>query len=189
MGGSTYKTDVYRKSLNPAWNSEWYRFEIDDEELQEEALQIRVMDHDTYSAHDTIGRVYLDLNPLLERDGSSCMSGWFPIYDTMHGIRGEIHISVRVELFSDANRFRQSSLGVKFFYSGCVPHGWVCSRLLGFVEELVVNDDPEYHWIDRIRTSRASNEARQRLFSQLNGQLQRKLGRKVLEMEGNAVLG
>ena len=26
LGDTTYKTDVYRKSLNPAWNSEWFRY-------------------------------------------------------------------------------------------------------------------------------------------------------------------
>lgn len=40
----------------------------------------------------------------------------------------------------------------------------------GFVEELVVNEDPEYQWIDRIRTPRASNEARQRLISLMSGE-------------------
>lgn len=38
---------------------------MDDAELQDEPLQIRVMDHDTYSANDAIGKLYLDLNPLL----------------------------------------------------------------------------------------------------------------------------
>lgn len=44
------------------------------------------------------------------------MSGWFPVFDTMHGIRGEVHIIIKVELFSDFNRFRQSSCGIQFFY-------------------------------------------------------------------------
>ena len=48
---------------------------------------IRVLDYDTYSSHDAIGKVYIDLNPLLSRSGSSVISGWFPIYDT---VRGEI---------------------------------------------------------------------------------------------------
>jgi len=86
LGNTTYKTDVYRKSLNPHWNSEWFKFEMEDEELQDEPLQIRVMDYDTYSANDAIGKVYIDLNPLLLcRDTASAMSGWIPIYDTMHG--------------------------------------------------------------------------------------------------------
>lgn len=92
------------------------------------------MDHDTYSANDAIGKVYLDLNPLLLPAGSflpkvgggesvsnsehvtnSVMSGWIPVYDTMHGIRGEVNVIVKVELFSDFNKFRQSSCGVQFF--------------------------------------------------------------------------
>lgn len=28
LGNTTYKTDVCRKSLNPQWNSEWYRYEV-----------------------------------------------------------------------------------------------------------------------------------------------------------------
>jgi hypothetical protein len=43
------------------------------------------------------------------------MSGWIPVFDTMHGIRGEVNIIVKVELFSDFNKFRQSSCGVQFF--------------------------------------------------------------------------
>ena len=39
----------------------------------------------------------------------------------------------------------------------------------GFVEELVVNEDPDYQWIDKIRSMRASNEARQVAFSKLSG--------------------
>jgi len=45
----------------------------------------RVFDHDTYSAHDAIGKVYIDLNPLLMKDRAHSISGWFPVYDTMHG--------------------------------------------------------------------------------------------------------
>jgi len=65
LGSTTYKTEVYRHSLNPCWNSDCFRFEVDDEELQDEPLQIRIMDYDTYSANDAIGKVYIDLNPLL----------------------------------------------------------------------------------------------------------------------------
>jgi len=45
----------------------------------------RVLDHDTYSAHDAIGKVYIDLNPLLIQRKDNVISGWYPIYDTMHG--------------------------------------------------------------------------------------------------------
>lgn len=203
LANTTYKTDVCKKSLNPQWNTDWYRFEVDDSELQDEPLQIRVMDHDTYSANDAIGKVYLNLNPLLlpfeiqslnptlngENTTHHEISGWIPVYDTMHGIRGEVNVIVKVELFSDFNRFRQSSCGVHFFYSSMIPEGFIAKAVHGFVEELVVNDDPEYQWIDKIRTPRASNEARQTLFCKLSGKLQRKVGVKTLNLGGNAVIG
>ncbi|KAM7414483.1 hypothetical protein PAMA_019348 [Pampus argenteus] len=189
FGSTTFKTDVCPKSLNPQWNSEWFKFEVDDEDLQDEPLQITVLDHDTYSANDAIGKVYIDIDPLLCSEAASVISGWFPIYDTIHGIRGEINVLVKVELFNDLNRFRQSSCGVKFFCTTSIPRCYRAAMMHGFVEELVVNEDPEYQWIDRIRTPRASNEARQRLISLMSGELQRKIGLKVLEMGGNAVVG
>ncbi|XP_058500642.1 C2 domain-containing protein 5 isoform X4 [Solea solea] len=189
FGNTTFKTDVFPKSLNPQWNSEWFKFEVDDEDLQDEPLQITVLDHDTYSANDAIGKVYIDIDPLLCTEAASVISGWFPIYDTIHGIRGEINVLVKVELFNDLNRFRQSSCGVKFFCTTSIPRCYRVAMVHGFVEELVVNEDPEYQWIDRIRTPRASNEARQRLISLMSGELQRKIGLKVLEMGGNAVVG
>ncbi|TRY58632.1 hypothetical protein DNTS_024782 [Danionella cerebrum] len=189
FGNTTYKTDVYPKSLNPQWNSEWFKFEVDDEDLQDEPLQITVLDHDTYSANDAIGKVYIDIDPLLCSEAATVISGWLPIYDTIHGIRGEINVLVKVDLFNDLNRFRQSSCGVKFFCTTSIPRCYRAVMVHGFVEELVVNEDPEYQWIDRIRTPRASNEARQRLIFLMSGELQRKIGLKVLEMGGNTVVG
>ena len=98
------------------------------------------MDYDTYSANDAIGKVYLDLNPLLmphtsqsmlgrghawaetctvQPAGGVVLSGWLPVFDTMHGMRGEVSIIVKVVLFSDVNKFRQSSCGIQFFSSKC----------------------------------------------------------------------
>lgn len=30
FGNTTFKTDVCPKSLNPQWNSEWFKFEVND---------------------------------------------------------------------------------------------------------------------------------------------------------------
>lgn len=201
FGSVTHKTDVCRKSLNPHWNnSDWYRFEVDDSELQDEPLQLRLMDHDTYSANDAIGKVVVSLAPLLAREptntshrphhhSGTIMSGWIPVFDTMHGIRGELNIIVKVELFSDFNKFRQSSCGVQFFHCPMIPPGYQASVVHGFVEELIVNADPEYQWIDKIRTPRASNEARQVAFVKLSNQVQRRVGLKAAELGANAVVG
>lgn len=43
----------------------------------------------------------------------TCGVSWFLLI----GIRGEINVVVKVDLFNDLNRFRQSSCGVKFFCS------------------------------------------------------------------------
>jgi hypothetical protein len=107
----------------------------------------------------------------------------------MHGIRGEIQIHAKIELFNDLNEYRKSSSGIKFFSSSRIPEGYVLQNFCGFVEELVVNDDPEYQWIDKIRAPRTSNEARQKLFSQLSGEVQRRIGLKALEINANCVLG
>ncbi|XP_037302604.1 uncharacterized protein LOC115440968 isoform X3 [Manduca sexta] len=201
FGGVTHKTDVCRKSLNPHWNStEWYRFEVDESELQDEPLQLRLMDHDTYSANDAIGKVVISLAPLLAREannvnnttaphGGAVMSGWIPVFDTMHGIRGELNVIVKVELFSDFNKYKTSSCGVQFFHCPMIPPGYRATSIHGFVEELVVNDDPEYQWIDKIRTPRASNEARQVAFIKLSNQVQRLVGLKAAELGANAVIG
>lgn len=65
--------------------------QVDDEDLQDEPLQITVLDHDTYSANDAIGKVYIDIDPLLCSEAASVISGWFPIYDTIHGTRLSLH--------------------------------------------------------------------------------------------------
>lgn len=56
-----------------------------------------------------------------------------------------------------------------WFVASGVPHSYQIEALHGFIEELVVNDDPEHQWIDKIRSMRASNEARQMQFSKLSG--------------------
>ena len=70
-----------------------------------------------------------------------------------------------------------------------VPEGYFLQSICGFVEELLINDDPEYKLIDKIRAPRTSNEARQKLFSQLSGELQRRIGLKVLDLNANSVIG
>jgi hypothetical protein len=132
LADTTFKTDVCRKTLHPTWNSDWFRFDVDDRELQDEPLQIRIMDYDTNSANDAIGKVYIDLNPLLLKadddriSGSGqqqiMLSGWLPIFDTIFGVRGEVNVQVKVELFSDLNKFRTSSCGVLFFCSKPVAY-------------------------------------------------------------------
>lgn len=52
-------------------------------------------------------------------------------------------------------------------------------QIFGMVEELLIDDDPEHDWRDRIRSSRVSNEQRQLLLYQLSGRIRRLIGKKV----------
>lgn len=94
----TFRTPVCFKTLNPTWNAQ-FRFEVDDEELQDETLQIKLWDHDLIGNDKSIGQVLVDLKPLVKMDGVPKISGWFPLYDTIHGIRGALHLSVKLQLF------------------------------------------------------------------------------------------
>ncbi|CAG0895331.1 unnamed protein product [Cyprideis torosa] len=201
LGHVTFKTDVHRKSLSPQWNSDWFPFEVTDEELQIERLQVRVLDHDTYSANDTIGKAYIDLKSLLTKETFRAdrvlsslnhevhLGGWIPVFDTLHGIRGEVNIHIRAEVFLDRNFFRNSSSGVMVFFSPCVPQGFRILSVRGFVEQLLINDDPEYQWLDKIRTTRASNESRQTLLMRLSASVQQRIGLKAIAMGANAIIG
>ncbi len=41
FAGDSYKTDVCAKSLSPHWNSEWFIFEVDEQQLHDDCLQFR----------------------------------------------------------------------------------------------------------------------------------------------------
>ncbi|KAJ3090649.1 hypothetical protein HK102_003097 [Quaeritorhiza haematococci] len=185
----TQRTQICKRTLNPVWNED-FRFEVsDDADLQNEPLEIKVMDYDQITYNDAIGTVFIDLNPLLTWDSTSQIAGWFPIYDTLQGVRGELNLQVKLQFFGDINPFKDSSAGVQFFTVTRLPPTYHVVSVLGFVGALDTEDDPEYHWSDNFRTPRTSNEARTRIMFQLSGQLRRQLGKKVLELGGNAVIG
>jgi uncharacterized protein YbjQ (UPF0145 family) len=184
------RTQICRKTLNPVWNED-FRFEVsDDSDLQNEPLELKILDYDAITANDAVGSLIIDLDPLLAWNSAGQIGGWFPIYDTLRGVRGEVNCQIRLLFFGDVNPFKDSSVNVRFFSSPSIPAGYtIGSELLGLVDAILNHDDPEYHWSDNFRTPRSSNEARQRLLFRLSGQLRRMLGRKVLEMGGNAVVG
>lgn len=185
----TYKTQTQRRSLNPVWNED-FRFEVtEDSVLQNEPLELRILDYDQITYHDSIGTVLVDLNPLLTWDTNAQISGWFPIYDTLLGVRGELNAQIKLQFFGDINPFKDSSAGVQFVSSSAVPATHHIVSVLGFVSAIDNEDDPEYHWTDNFRTPRKSNEARTRVMFKLSGQIRRQVGKKVLELNANAVIG
>ena len=122
-----------------------FRCQIDDDDIQDEMFEVTLMDQDTIGNDKMIGLVYVDLMPLVKPFGPSTINGWFPIYDTLHGVRGDLQITMKLEAFRDENRFRDTSIGVQFFSMLSLPECYSTHRILGFVEELIVNSDPEYH--------------------------------------------
>lgn len=208
------KTKVVRRSVNPVWDEE-FRFDVsNDTLLQDEPLIFKVCDSDTLSADESIGLVYVDLNPVLTQtafeddnqieesisDGQAgTLGGWMPIYDTLGGVRGELEVLVKLNFIGDVNPFRDSSAGVQLFpFSRLDPaSGLTVSHVYGFVEELVVADDPEFEWTNEnpnnsttdFRKSKLSHETRQTLLYLLDAAVRRKMCKNVLARGGNAVLG
>ena len=100
--------------------------------------------------------------------------------------RSQVRLRFIVE---DLNPYRLSSAGVLFStLSDVSPAVGRIVRVLGFVEELAVDDDTEFEWRDKFRRARESNEQRTLLLYKLSASVRRSIGRKLLAMGGNAVL-
>ena len=170
----------------------------DDALMQDEPIAFRVLDGDAL-----VGTVYVPLHPLMRNDasdeledsaaeGKNRVQGWFPIYDTLQGIRGELRLAIKLQFFQNENPFKDSSAGVRLYgLSTLALHTgeYGVDNVLGVADELVVHKDPEYEWKDSIRTARNSNEKRQLLLYRLSCALRRRMGKKAIEMGGNAVPG
>eukprot|EP00970_Alexandrium_tamarense_P012930 scaffold3159_cov191-Alexandrium_tamarense.AAC.18 len=115
---------------------------------------------------------------------SGVIDGWFPLYDTLGGVRGELELSIKLNFIGDVNPFRDSSAGVQLFpFSTLDPNsGYTVAHVFGFVEELVVADDPEFEWNDNFNQARTSHETRQTLMYLLDAKVRRRMCKKVLEV-------
>jgi len=154
FAGKEDQTSIQRKTLTPHWDED-FRFDVqDDAALQNEPLVLRVMDSDAFGASNPIGTCHISLTPLLtkyavvseqgQRTFTSGLSGWFPICDTLEGIRGELSVVVKLQNVADENPFSDSSAEVEIYSSSWFdPEVVAVERVMGFVEELVVDEDPE----------------------------------------------
>ena len=208
----TDRTPVMRNSLTPTWNHLW-EFKVPSlQALQEEPVEFKVYDHDIFSRNDLIGIVFIDLNTILSDPTGKChiQNSWVPIFDTMRGLRGELELSVRIRFLDNRNPFCPPSLmapsdhmtatigsssietgeGVLIFSLSSLDSSvYRIEKVAGMVEELLGKADPEYQTIQNFRTSRTTNDARMLQFFRLSGKVRRQLGRKVLELGCNCVLG
>jgi uncharacterized protein YbjQ (UPF0145 family) len=188
------RTEIARKSLSPVWNQE-FRLDIADSLiLHDEPLQLLVYDHDVLN-DDMIGVVLIDLHPLL-RASTNEISGWFPIFDPLGGVRGELSVVVKLQFLDELSTMAASPMSaaysansIPFFDSPCIPHGYDLAAVCGFLEEILIDDDPEHAWVDSFRSSRSSNLARMNCLHSLSGKIRREIGHKARELGANAVVG
>ena len=189
------RTKTYRKSLNPVYDEEFI-FEIaDDSTLQNQPLELKALDQDLYSS-ELIGVAYVDLNPLIMRtahtnDKDLVIQGWFPLFDTVKGIRGSLRAVIKLQFIGNDNPLRDSSAGVQFFSASSLSlRAFVIQEVLGLVVDLVVEDDPESSWQDYFRKgTKNANDNRLKVLYNLSAEVRREIGKKTLELGGNAVLG
>eukprot|EP01038_Epipyxis_sp_PR26KG_P009930 gene9930-13358_t len=196
LDNQVQRTNTCRRTLNPVWNEE-FRFEVtNDSVLQDAPVELKCMDNDLYSS-ELIGVVYIDLNPLIMRtttldsEKDLIIHGWLPLFDTLRGVRGALLVSVKLQFIGNENAFRDSSAGVQFFSASTLSTKcFYVQEILGFVEDLVVEDDPESSWQDYFRKgNKASNDIRLKVLYNISAEVRRELGKKVLDIGGNAVLG
>jgi hypothetical protein len=192
------RTPTFRKSLNPEWRKDFFFEVVDDSSLQYAPIEFKVFDQE-FSSNELIGTLYVDLNPLImlsatrgsDKDLLS-IQGWFPLYDTMKGIRGSLNIQVKLEPMSKSSKARESSFAVQFFNSSKLsPDAFVVQELLGFVVDLVVKDDAESTWKDYFFQSGQSskNDDRLKIMFTLSCKVRHELAKKAIELGGNAILG
>ena len=140
---TSHRSAICYRSLNPVWNQD-FRIEVaDDCDLQDHPLVLKCWDKDIMSTDDEIGAVCIDLNPLCHDGPTTQISGWFPLYDTLRGVRGELSIVVKMDFVGDVNPFKESGTGVQFFSLDAPPAGTILLSVVGLVEELVIEPDPE----------------------------------------------
>ncbi|CAB3400496.1 unnamed protein product [Caenorhabditis bovis] len=183
------KTEVVT-SLDPVWNSEPYVFDTDEKEIAEECIQFRVMDHDTYSANDAIGRVIIDGNIFIQRMRATRVENLeetvtLKIYDTIYGIRGDLTVKIQIQLLMETNY----SNYVQIFTGANIPGHLRIAEIIGLVDNIRCEKDPDYEWLDRIRTPRATNEARQNAIRATLREAAISLAFKASKLGANIILG
>jgi hypothetical protein len=170
------RTNTCRRTLNPVWNEEFQFDFVDDSVMQDEPLELRCMDQDLYSSK-LIGVAYIDLNPLImrttnEADKDLVISGWFPLFDTARGIRGSIYVTVKLQFIGNENPFLDSSAGIQFFSASNISgRSFFIQEIIGFVDELVVQDDPENRWQDYFMKNKVSNDHRMKALYSLSAEV------------------
>ncbi|CAI4225623.1 unnamed protein product [Auanema sp. JU1783] len=154
------KTEIVT-SLNPEWNFNLDVIDTDEKEMAENQLQFRVMDYDSYSTNDAIGRVDMDCSIIVEKmrmKNEEIFSEvcTLPIFDSINGFCGELVFDLKIQLLIQFNYKNY----VQIFTDMEVPSHHKVTEVGGILGDLKCVVDPDHEWIDRIRSNRATNSAR-----------------------------
>ncbi|SCM17145.1 conserved Plasmodium protein, unknown function [Plasmodium berghei] len=163
-----------------------FRLEIsDDSELQTCPLKIAIDDAEDINS----GYIQIDFSFFYFHDNLK-LEGWFPLYDSLEGIKGELYCTIKWEFFEEKNPYNDNSavllLGTTSFPKGSP---YYIEEIIGFAHELKIVNDPEYDWKDFIRSSRNSNEARCDVIQNSFMEVRKYVGKKAKILGGNAILG
>lgn len=151
-------TSVSRNTNEPIWLED-IRFEIvDDSLLQEEPLELKVLDCGEISDGGSIGAVSIDLNPHVQRalfssllreenvgkisqtngrlNPSTARLTWYPIYDTIRGMRGELGVELRVEFLEGS---AEGCVGLDVaVYAGSSPYSVCHPKVCKLIDQVFV---------------------------------------------------
>lgn len=126
--------------MNPEWNECLSFRNIDDEDLQEKYFDIMVMDKDHIVKDKMIGTVQVDLSPLLTSKNEKVQEqqeAWYPIYNFEKGLRGDLHVEVKISLIKDENAAKFISSTEVQLYCNVLPSPSEVKYIIKMVEELI----------------------------------------------------
>ncbi|SBS80735.1 hypothetical protein, conserved [Plasmodium ovale curtisi] len=115
------------------------------------------------------------------------LEGWFPLYDSLAGLRGELYCTIKWEFFEEKNPYNDNCADVLLLGTTSFP-----KNSLYYIEQIIdfaIVNDPEYDWKDLIRSNRNSNEARCDVIQNSFMQARKTIGKKAKLLGGNAILG
>ncbi|VDN22258.1 unnamed protein product [Cylicostephanus goldi] len=111
------------------------------------------------------------------------------------GNRGELTFRVRVQLLVDTDWrnyvwFKRGNKSMKEISLGFqIPSDYRLVEIVGLMQELKSEKDPDYEWLDRIRTPKATNEARQSAVRDALRSAAVSLAHKVSKLQCNLICG
>ncbi|SCO65673.1 conserved Plasmodium protein, unknown function [Plasmodium vivax] len=164
-----------------------FRLEIaDDSELQTCPLKITIDDVENINS----GYIQIDFSFFYFHDNLK-LEGWFPLYDSLAGLKGELYCTIKWEFFEEKNPYNDNSADVLLLGTTSFPKysPYYIEQIISFAHELKIVNDPEYDWKDLIRSNRNSNEARCDVIQNSFMQTRKIIGKKAKLLGGNAILG